>query len=121
MAFEHTFPYLYYTGYFPFCQGFAAELSIYYFVAFWVAIAYNISEREWRITHHYRFREEEMTMATSSFERKLEVTDPKAIARLAKIMSDQTPAKPITHSTSSRKERKRCEELLKQCPLRSPR
>ena len=60
-------------------------------------------------------------MATSSFERKIEVTDPKAIARLAKIMSDQTPAKPLTHGTFSQMEKKRCEKLLKQCPLRSPR
>ena len=60
-------------------------------------------------------------MATSTFERRIEVTDSKAIARLSKIMSNETPRKPITHSPFSREERVRGEALLKRCPLRSPR
>lgn len=60
-------------------------------------------------------------MATSTFERKIEVTDPKAIDKLSKIMSDETPGKPIKRSPHSREMRVRGEKLLKQCPLRSPR
>lgn len=59
-------------------------------------------------------------MATSTFERKIVVTDPKAIDKLSKIMSDETPSKPITRSSFSSEKRVRGEALLKQCPLRSP-
>ncbi len=60
-------------------------------------------------------------MATSTFERKIEITNPDAIARLTRVMSDETPRNPIYRRPFSREERDRSEALLKQCPLRSQR
>lgn len=61
------------------------------------------------------------TMATSTFERKIVISDPESLKRLAKVMADKTPKKPISEHPFSSEERKRGEELLKRCPLRSPR
>ncbi len=60
-------------------------------------------------------------MATSTFERKIEITDPEAVARLAKLMSDETPSNPISRRPFAKEERDRSEALLKQCLLRSRR
>lgn len=60
-------------------------------------------------------------MATSTFDRKIEIKDIESIKRLMKLMSDETPSNPINKSPSFEKERERGEFLLKQCPLRSPR
>ncbi len=59
-------------------------------------------------------------MATSTFERKIVISDPSALHRLEKIMADQTPKKPISKHPFSTEDRKRGEALLKQCRLRSP-
>lgn len=58
-------------------------------------------------------------MATSSFERKIEIKSPEAVMRLLDIMSDDTPRKPISRRPFSQEERERSEALLKQCKLRS--
>lgn len=60
-------------------------------------------------------------MATSTFERKIEINDPASLEKLAKIMNDKTPGNPIKQSADSRVSRDRSEGLLKRCPLRSPR
>lgn len=60
-------------------------------------------------------------MATSSFERKIVIKDVRTLKRLVKVMSDTTPKEPISSHPFSNDERKRSEELLKRCPLRSPR
>ena len=64
---------------------------------------------------------EDETMATSTFERKIVISDPESLKRLAKVMADNTPKKPISEHPFSNEERKRGEALLKRCPLRSPR
>ena len=60
-------------------------------------------------------------MATSTFERKIVINDFESLKRLANIMADNTPKKLISEHPFSNEERKRGEELLKHCPLRSPR
>lgn len=60
-------------------------------------------------------------MATSTFERKIVIKDPKSLKKLAIIMSDDYPAKPLNVKPYSSEERRRSEELLKRCPLRSHR
>ena len=64
---------------------------------------------------------EDKTMATSTFERKIVISAPESLKCLAKVMTDKTPKKPISEHPFSSEERERCEELLKRCPLRSPR
>ncbi len=60
-------------------------------------------------------------MATSTFERKIEITDIESARRLMKIASEEVPAKPLLHHPFSKIERDWGEELLRQCPLRSTR
>lgn len=60
-------------------------------------------------------------MATSTFERKIEIRDPKALKRLIDIMNTDAPAKPLSRNSFSDAERERSEELLKQCLSRSKR
>lgn len=60
-------------------------------------------------------------MATNTFERKIIIKDPESLKRLERIMSDKTSRKPISKHPFSSEDRKRGEELLKQCPLRSQR
>ena len=60
-------------------------------------------------------------MATSTFERKITINNPESLRRLEKVMSDQTPKKPISEHPFSSEDRKRGEALLKQCRLHSPR
>ena len=60
-------------------------------------------------------------MATSTFERKIVITNPESLQRLEQIMADETPKKSISEHPFSSEDRKRGEALLKQCPLRSPR
>lgn len=57
-------------------------------------------------------------MATSTFERKIVISDPNALQRMAKVMADQTPKKPISEHPFSTEDRKRGEALLKRCQLR---
>lgn len=61
------------------------------------------------------------TMATSTFERKIVISNPESLQRLEKVMADKTPKKPISEHPFSNEDRKRGEALLKQCRLRSPR
>lgn len=58
-------------------------------------------------------------MATSTFERKIEITDSEALIRLLKIMSDETPRKPITLASNFYEKHVKIEKILKQCPRRS--
>lgn len=64
---------------------------------------------------------EKLTMATSTFERKITISKPEALQRLEKVMADNTPKKPISEHPFSDEDRKRGEALLKRCQLRSPR
>ena len=59
-------------------------------------------------------------MATSTFDRKIEISTPEALKRLINVMNSEAP-KPLSTHPFSTEERKRGELLLKQCRLRSPR
>lgn len=50
-------------------------------------------------------------MATSTFERKIEITSPDALERLAKIMTSDPPKKPLSEHPYGSAERERCEDL----------
>lgn len=60
-------------------------------------------------------------MATSTFERKIIIDDPGSLERLEKIMNDNSPKKTISEHPFSYEDRKRGEDLLSRCRLRSPR
>ena len=59
-------------------------------------------------------------MATSTFEREITITDSKSVERLRKLMSNETPRKPISARPSTRENTIRSEAILKRCPLHSP-
>lgn len=73
------------------------------------------------VTAIHRMLERRIVMATSSFERKIVITDPRSIEKLAKIMADDRPKGRISNHPFSETERRRSEALLKRCPLRSRR
>ena len=54
-------------------------------------------------------------MATSTFERKIVISNPESLQRLERVMYDQTPKKPISEHPFSNEDRKRGEALLKRC------
>ncbi len=58
-------------------------------------------------------------MATSTFERKIEITSPDALERLAKIMTAESPKKPLSEHPYGAAERERSEDLLKLWSSRS--
>lgn len=58
-------------------------------------------------------------MATSTFERKIEITSPDALERLAEIMASEPPKYPLSKHPYGTVERERSEELLKQWLSRS--
>lgn len=60
-------------------------------------------------------------MATSSFERKIVITDSKSVKKIVKIMSDERPKGRVSNRPFSETERRRSEALLNRCPLRSHR
>ena len=64
---------------------------------------------------------EKQTMATSTFKRKIVISNPESLQRLERVMYDQTPKKPISEHPFSSEDRKRGEALLKRCKLCSPR
>lgn len=80
-----------------------------------IRIEYN------RNKHTKVIGKEEQTMATSTFERKIVISNPESLQHLERVMADQTPKKPISEHPFSSEDRKRGEALLKRCQLRSPR
>ena len=58
-------------------------------------------------------------MATSTFERKIMITDAESLKKIAEVMSAEAPQKAVLTDPFSKKERDRGEELLKRCQLRS--
>lgn len=58
-------------------------------------------------------------MATSTFERKIEIKDAESMKKLIDIISADAPAKPLSQHPFSDAERDRSERLLKQCLSRS--
>ena len=60
-------------------------------------------------------------MATSTFERKIEINTPESLERLATILSDETQAKPLSVAPYTEEERDRSETLLSRLLSRSKR
>ena len=54
-------------------------------------------------------------MPTSSFERKIELTNPESVKKLLEIITDNTPKKILSIQPYDETQRKKSEELLKQC------
>lgn len=68
-----------------------------------------------------KLREGGKTMATSTFERKIEITDPESIKKLTNVMAMDVPKKPLSEHPYTDADRKKSEDLLKRCLLRSHR
>lgn len=62
-----------------------------------------------------------LIMATNTFDRRIEITDPKAVKRLYELMTKEVPDKPLSDHPYTAVERERSERLLKQCLSRSRR
>lgn len=60
-------------------------------------------------------------MATSTFDRKLEITDPESVKKLIAIMEKDSFQKPLSEHPYTTIERERSEKLLKRCLSRSKR
>lgn len=60
-------------------------------------------------------------MATSTFERKIEITEPESIRKLVEVMAKEAPKKPLSEHPYTEADRERSEHLLKQCLSRSRR
>ena len=58
-------------------------------------------------------------MATSTFERKITITDPDVLKRLWEIMESDSPSEPISKHPYGTAERERSEKALKQWLYRS--
>ena len=60
-------------------------------------------------------------MATCTFERKIEISDPESIKKLLNVMNGEAPRRPLSENPYTAAERERSDSLLKQCLLRSHR
>ena len=52
-------------------------------------------------------------MATSTFERKIEISDPDALEKLVKVMAMDLPEKPLSERPYTSEEREQSDELLR--------
>lgn len=60
-------------------------------------------------------------MATSTFERKIEISDPESVKRLVAVMEKDAPKKLLSDHPYTAAERERSDQLLRQCLSRSRR
>lgn len=60
-------------------------------------------------------------MATSTFDRRLEISSPDDLKKLIHVMNTDTPTEPLSRHPYSDAERDRSECLFKQCLFRSRR
>ncbi len=58
-------------------------------------------------------------MATSTFERKIEINDPESVKKLIAVMEKEVPSLPVSDHPYTQKERERSVSLLKKCLSRS--
>lgn len=54
-------------------------------------------------------------MATSTFERKIEISNPDDLKKLVKVMTSEVPDIPLSVHPFTAEERNRSDSLLKQC------
>ena len=73
------------------------------------------------VDHYEGFAKErrETLMATNTFERKIEITDPQSVKKLITVMEKDRPVKSLSDHPYTEKERERSVSLLKQCLSRS--
>lgn len=62
-----------------------------------------------------------ITMATNTFERKIEISDPESVKKLFTIMTKEKPQEPLSTHPYTTAEREKSDQLLKQCLSRSRR
>ena len=60
-----------------------------------------------------------MTVATSTFERKIEITDPESVRKLMEVMAKDAPKTPFSDHPYTTQERERSVRLFRQCLSRS--
>lgn len=60
-------------------------------------------------------------MATSTFDRKIEINSVESLKKLLSVVNADVPTKPLSQHPFSDKDRDRSEQLLKQCLSRSSR
>lgn len=60
-------------------------------------------------------------MATSTFERKIEIKEPECIRKLIYVMTKEAPNKPLSQHPYSEVDRERSEALLRLCLSHSKR
>lgn len=60
-------------------------------------------------------------MATSTFERKIEITDPDSMKKLIAVMTKDVPEKPFSEHLYTADVKERSNQLLRQCLSRSRR
>ena len=58
-------------------------------------------------------------MATSTFERKIELTEPKSVQKLREVMERDAPKTPFSDHPYTAQERERSLRLFRQCLSRS--
>ena len=58
-------------------------------------------------------------MATSSFDRRIEITDPEAIKKLAEVIAKEVPKKTLSNHPYTDAEKERSREILKRYLARS--
>lgn len=58
-------------------------------------------------------------MATNTFERKIEISEPEDLKKLIHVMASDVPDKPLSEHPFTADERKRSDSLLRQCLSRS--
>lgn len=56
----------------------------------------------------------DVKMATSTFERRIEISSPDSLEKLANILSDTSKIKPVSAAPYTKADRDRGEQLLKQ-------
>ena len=60
-------------------------------------------------------------MATNTFERKIEISDPESVKKILTIMTKEKSQEPLTTHPNTKAQRERSNQLLKQCLSRSRR
>lgn len=58
-------------------------------------------------------------MSTSTFDRKIEISDPESVMKLVAVMAKDAPKKPLSEHPYTADERERSDKLLRRCLSRS--
>ena len=58
-------------------------------------------------------------MSTSTFDRRIEITDSESVKKLLAIMAKEPSKDPISRHPYTEVEREKCDRLIRQCLMRS--